>query len=253
MDSPVAPAALLVDDWMTLRRATKPGSIRTFLAQAMREAGYEKDMDLFPDAFEYAAAFHRTMTERDLREHTVEQVLSLAMYTLGSPVPPTEPALKRATDAALDRNAAQVEWYPDAPPFLAAIAARRIPTALVSNTIFGLGRTWEERLAEWFPIRVLSREFGFVKPHPGIFLEAARRLKVDPKDCLYVGDLLLSDVWGAQRVGMTAVLVDRAEGEPQDAFRANDLRLAVNLGVDLSAVEPDLRVGALTDLVSLFA
>src|SRR2546425_8243165 len=146
MDSPVAPAALLVARWMALRRATKPGSIRTFLAQAMREAGYEKDMDLFPDAFEYAAAFHRSMTERDLREHTVEQVLSLAMYTLGDPVPPTDPALRRAAQRALEQNATQVAWYEDAIPFLERLADRKMPIALVSNTIFGLGPLWEERL-----------------------------------------------------------------------------------------------------------
>jgi len=189
----VSPAAVLLDDWHTLRRATRPGSIRRHLADAMAHEGLLKDMDLFQDAFDYAASFHRSMTERDLREHTVEQVLSLAMYTLGEPIAPTEPALRRATDRALERNADQVAWYDDALPFLEAVRAQGMPTALVSNTIFGLGRPWEERLAAWVPARVLSREYGFVKPHPGIFLEAAKRIGVDPAACVFVGDLLVSD------------------------------------------------------------
>jgi HAD superfamily hydrolase (TIGR01549 family) len=246
----VSPAAILLDDWLTLRRATKPGSIRAHLTACMRDEGLLKDVDLFQDAFDYAAAFHRTMTERDLREHTVEQVLSLAMYTLGAPVPPTDPALRRVAERALERNADQVAWYEDAVPFLEGLGERTMPAALVTNTIFGLGRPWEERLARWFPTRVLSRDFGFVKPHPGIFLEAARALRVDPKDCLYVGDLLLSDVWGAQRAGMKAALVDRRENEEQGTYRANDARLAATLGVDLKGIRPDLTVASLTELAA---
>ena len=125
----MSPAAVLLDDWQTLRRATRPGSIRRHLGDAMVEEGLLRDLDLFQDAFDYAASFHRSMTERDLREHTVEQVLSLAMYTLGEPIAPTEPALRRAADRALERNADQVAWYDDAVPFLEAVRGRGLPTA----------------------------------------------------------------------------------------------------------------------------
>ena len=244
------PSAVLIDDWRTLRRATRPGAIRTHLAAAMREEGLVKDDELFHDAFDYASAFHRAMTERDLREHTVEQVLSLTMYTLGEPKPPTDPALSRATTRALERNADQVQWYDDAVPLLEDLRGRGKPLALVANTIFGLGQPWEERLAPYFPTRVLSREFGFVKPHPGMFLEAARRLGANPKDCVFVGDLPLSDVWGAQQVGMRTVLVDRGD-EEQPMFRANDARLAANLGVNLAQVRPDHTVSSLRDVAPL--
>ncbi len=251
MSAPVPPAAVFVDDWHTLRRTTRPGSIRGSLAEAMREEGLVEDVELFEDAFDYAAAFHRSMTERDLREHTVEQVLSLAMYTVGDPVPPTDARLRRAAARALERSAEQVVWYEDAVPFLEAVERLRIPTALVSNTIFDLGRPWEERLARWFPKRVLSREFGFVKPHPGIFLEAARELAVDPRRGLFVGDLLLSDVWGAQRVGMQAVRVDRGDRNEQGTFRPSDARLAGHLGVDLAAIRPERTVATLRDVLPL--
>jgi len=216
----------------------------------MREEGLVKDDELFHDAFDYASAFHRAMTERDLREHTVEQVLSLTLYTLGDPKPPTDPALGRVTSRALDRNADQVQWYDDAVPLLEGLRARRLPLALVANTIFGLGQPWEDRFAPYLPTRVLSREFGFVKPHPGIFLEAARRLDANPKDCLFVGDLPLADVWGAQQVGMRAVLLDRGDDE-ESTFRANDARMAANLGVNLSRIEPTHTVSSLRDVLPL--
>src|SRR2546428_13842780 len=99
----------------------------------MKEEGLVTDEELFLDAFDYAAAFHRSMTERDLREHTVEQVLSLAMYTLGEPVPPTAPALRRAATFAFELNAAQVRWYDDWPPFLHALSASEGPISLPTN------------------------------------------------------------------------------------------------------------------------
>ncbi len=240
----------MIDDWLTLRRTTHPHGIRTHLASAMIEEGLVRDRDLFHDAFEYALAFHRAMTERDLREHTVEQVLSLTLYTLGEPKPPTDPALGRATHLALGRNAEEVRWYDDAVSLLDGLRSRKLPLALVTNTIFGLGAPWEERLAAYFPTRVLSREYGFVKPHPGMFLEAARRLGANPKDCLYVGDLPLSDIWGAQQVGMKAILVRRGE-EEQAEYLANDARQAANLGVDLGQIRPDHTVSSLSDVLPL--
>ncbi|MBI4416980.1 MAG: HAD family hydrolase [Euryarchaeota archaeon] len=246
----MSPAAVILDDWLTLRRTTVPGAIRQHLTEAIREEGLVSDEELFRDAFDYAAKFHRAMTERDLREHTVEQVLSLAMYTIGAPRPPTDPAITRATETALERNAAQVAWYDDAVPFLNELKWRDVRTALVTNTIFGLGKPWEARLAPYFPTRILSREYGYVKPHPSIFLEAARRLGVDPKHCLYIGDLLLSDVWGAQQVGMKAVLVNRGD-EEQGMYRSSDARLAANLGVDLGTVRPDVSVASLREVLAL--
>src|SRR3972149_6238697 len=143
------------------------------------------------------------------------------------------------------------QWYDDAVPLREGLRARRLPLALVANTIFGLGQPWEDRFAPYLPTRVLSREFGFVKPHPGIFLEAARRLDANPKDCLFVGDLPLADVWGAQQGGgMRAVLVDRGDDE-ESTFRANDARMAANLGVNLSRIEPTHTVSSLRDVLPL--
>jgi len=244
--------AVLVDDWHTLRRATQPGAIRTHLGTALRDEGLLHDVELFQEAFDYAAAFHRSMTERDLREHTIEQVLSLAMYTVGQPVPPTDPAIRRAVATALERNADQVSWYDDALPFLETVVRQGIPAALVANTIFGLGELWEGRLSQFFPTRVLSREFGFVKPHPGIFLEAAKALRVDPKETLFVGDLVLTDVWGAQRVGMRGALVARGDDD-QGGYRANEARLAERLNVDVAAIRPDATVATLRDVLPLLA
>jgi beta-phosphoglucomutase-like phosphatase (HAD superfamily) len=53
---------------------------------------------------------------------------------------------------------------------------------------------------------VSSDEVARGKPEPDVYLEAARRLGVDPRDCLVVEDSL-NGVRAATAAGMTTVLV----------------------------------------------
>jgi uncharacterized protein len=45
------------------------------------------------------------------------------------------------------------------------------------------------------------------KPSPAAFLEACRMVGVEPAEAVYVGDQVITDVLGAQRAGLRAVLV----------------------------------------------
>jgi HAD superfamily hydrolase (TIGR01662 family) len=81
--------------------------------------------------------------------------------------------------------------------------------AVVSNAdgrIEGLLR--EVGLRDCFELVLDSEVVGVEKPDPGIFLEACRRMQLDPGACLYVGDLYPVDYLGATAVGMEAVLLD---------------------------------------------
>lgn len=49
---------------------------------------------------------------------------------------------------------------------------------------------------------------GHEKPHPEIFATALRKMKADPADSLYVGDVYSVDYIGARNAGMDAVLFD---------------------------------------------
>ena len=62
------------------------------------------------------------------------------------------------------------------------------------------------------------------KPHPDIFLEAARRLGVAPADCIVFEDAPLG-VEAARRAGMTAVAL--TTGLPASAFAEFDNLLAI--------------------------
>jgi HAD superfamily hydrolase (TIGR01549 family) len=60
----------------------------------------------------------------------------------------------------------------------------------------------------YFQITLASGEVGVSKPHPGIFWAALDRAGSTASQSLYVGDNYWADVVGAQRAGVTPILVD---------------------------------------------
>ena len=55
-----------------------------------------------------------------------------------------------------------------------------------------------------------SGNVGHEKPHPAIFSAALNKMKADPAESLYVGDVYSVDYVGARKAGMQAVLFDVA-------------------------------------------
>ncbi len=107
-------------------------------------------------------------------------------------------------------------WVPfaEAPDVLSALAGiPGVPMGIVTN-----GDSVQQRqkvaaldLDGLVSVVVVSGDLGVPKPDPAPFLEAARRLGVDPADCLMVGDRVDVDVVGALDAGMQAVWVRRPQ------------------------------------------
>lgn len=66
-------------------------------------------------------------------------------------------------------------------------------------------------LREVFSCIVLSEEIGIRKPDPGIFHHAASLLRMQPSECLYVGDSYASDIVGSKNSGMLACWLNREQ------------------------------------------
>ena len=103
--------------------------------------------------------------------------------------------------------------FPDVEPALAALAARGVRLAVVSN--------WDERLprvlaalglARRFETILTSAEVGVEKPHPAIFGAALARLGLPAAAVLHVGDSALDDLEGAWGAGMPALRLARGGG-----------------------------------------
>jgi FMN phosphatase YigB (HAD superfamily) len=75
-------------------------------------------------------------------------------------------------------------------------------------------------LDRFFRTVVISADWGFVKPHPLLFREAARGLGVEPGALVHVGDDWEADVIGAARAGARSVYFTGLRDEP-DPLRDN--------------------------------
>ena len=108
--------------------------------------------------------------------------------------------------------------YDDVRPALRALHAAGMRMGLISNThrcLSALQRHFD--LAPYIGCAVSSSDHGYMKPHPGIFREALRRLGAQPAEAVMVGDSLANDIVGARRIGMRGVLVSRSGAEHPEA------------------------------------
>ncbi len=64
-------------------------------------------------------------------------------------------------------------------------------------------------LSERIQSLTISDEVGVRKPNIKVFTVACERTGVLPREALFVGDSIANDIVGANRVGMTSVLIDR--------------------------------------------
>jgi putative hydrolase of the HAD superfamily len=101
------------------------------------------------------------------------------------------------------------ELEPDAVDTLRSIRARGLKVGVLSNTIWSRRRHEEifarDGVLDLLDGAVYTSEIPYTKPHPEAFLAAMKAVGVsDPSRCLFVGDRLFDDVWGAQNVGMRA-------------------------------------------------
>ena len=142
-------------------------------------------------------------------------------------VPPTGPRFEAYFEDLYGEFARAENWeiFEDVVPCLDALDDLGVPAGVVSNwdsrlhvTLEGLG------IRERFRFVITSAEFGAEKPHPSIFLEAVQRLRLDPGEVLFVGDLLVEDVHGSRGAGLRPVLIDRSANAGDEVPRVRDLR-----------------------------
>jgi putative hydrolase of the HAD superfamily len=154
------------------------------------------------------ATFARTMT--DCRSATLRDILEQASAELGLDV--TEAVLEEAGTHYLDSWTPHIVHPPEAKTVLAELKARRLRTALLSNTHWP--RSFHEHflerdgLSEHLDARLYTSELSHMKPHPTVFAAALDAVGVsDPAAAVFVGDRLHDDVHGAQEAGLRAVWI----------------------------------------------
>nr|WP_202885878.1 HAD family hydrolase [Kribbella sandramycini] len=111
---------------------------------------------------------------------------------------------------------------PDAIDTLRGLRERGLKVGVLSNTIWSRRRHEDifarDGVLELLDGAVYTSEIPYTKPHPEAFQAAMKAVGVtDPATCLFVGDRLFDDVWGAQNVGMRAAHI------PHSAIPTNQI------------------------------
>jgi putative hydrolase of the HAD superfamily len=99
---------------------------------------------------------------------------------------------------------------PEVGPLWEALRGEGVKVGVLSNTIWP--RAYHERIFERDGVRhlidgdVYTSEIPWTKPSPKAFAAALAAVGVeDPSRCVYVGDRLYDDIWGAQTAGLRAI------------------------------------------------
>jgi putative hydrolase of the HAD superfamily len=90
-------------------------------------------------------------------------------------------------------------------------------------------------LADYFDEIVISGDFGAGKPDRAIFEHSLKLLSVKKEEAIMIGDNLLTDILGANRIGMKSIWVNRKKVERDEA------------------IEPDFEIGDLSEMITILS
>lgn|SRR3990170_4292422 len=157
----------------------------------------------FRAAYLAAASRHMAWSAETGREHSFEARLADAFAGVGLSTPPAAELAELVTRLAnhVVAEAVVVDGVQEVIPAL----AERYRLGVVSNYPYSpvVARTLERfGVLRFFSGLVVSGEFGWLKPHPGVYREALRRVDARPERTLFVGDDLRSDVKGPKALGL---------------------------------------------------
>ena len=136
-----------------------------------------------------------------------------------------------------------LERYADGPPWIdgALAAVHRLaagfPLGLASSSNRELIETVLEAggIAGLFRATVSSEEVALGKPAPDVYLEAARRLGLDPAACVAIEDSH-NGIRSAKGAGMACIAIPNAHFPPGEAVAEADLRLSSITELSVAAV-----------------
>lgn len=89
-------------------------------------------------------------------------------------------------------------------------------------------------ILDYLDARLTSGDVGVMKPHPFIYWRALELLDVQPEEAIFVGDRPANDIAGANKAGLTSVLISPP-----------------HLDRDLDGVRPNFTIATLSELLPI--
>jgi putative hydrolase of the HAD superfamily len=177
-------------------------------------------------------------TEHSVSEEAYERWVRGRLWRLAEAGGVDARHMEAVVDALRTADQRPMVAYPEAAPTLRALREAGLTVGVCSNWGWELDPFLAEiGLLDLVDCAITSARAGMRKPHPEIYVQTARRLDVDPRDVVFVGDSWEPDVRGPRRMGMSAVHVWRVDERPgriapalEDGdHRVADLRGVLNL------------------------
>ena len=157
--------------------------------------------DVGADPVQFRREWHLIEKDRSTGKYTIEQGLEIVLKKLDLY---SEESVKLA---ASKRMAGLMDTFSAIPDetfeLLDELKKRNIKIGLITNT-FSDERDIirNSRLMPYFDVALISYEQGICKPDPEMYSRMIDLLKVNPGECLYVGDGGSNELTGAREAGM---------------------------------------------------
>jgi putative hydrolase of the HAD superfamily len=179
------------------------------LYKSLMKAGFNVAEPDFLNAYSQAYEESRLKRYSELVEVTDAVWVAQALSRLGFETDAEDLRVKTAVAVFFQDYLNAVELNQCAGQMLSRIS-RQYKIGLVSNFTYApviYAALRKLRINKFFNAVLVSEEVGWRKPNRKIFEEALRRLDVDAKETVYVGDCPAEDIGGANAMGMSTVFV----------------------------------------------
>lgn len=182
---------------------------RQDLFSILKKYGYNKTLD---DLVLVLDRTYRSSTKGEIKD--IREFWVVLLENLGTPKKP--PLIQELTELRKHHMPTRFRLYDKVIQVLSDLK-KKYKLALVSNCFVGLSDVLNAlNLTDFFDEIILSYEIGVRKPDRRIYLEALRRLKLGPEECVFISDAI-SDLEGAREVGLKTVLLHQGEFTTSEA------------------------------------
>jgi FMN phosphatase YigB (HAD superfamily) len=183
--------------------------------------------DIAKEVFIAEMAYYR---EHHVEGNTWEQLLSLRHRCADLLFEALEAAgyssrVSEGQKLAVLMGSIRFRLFEDVPMILRWCTSKGFTTGVISNWDCSLKTTIEELCpSHLFNCVIISASEGMTKSDPGLFLKAAKCLRLDPSQIVHIGDEVDSDFDGARAAGFVPVLLDRTgEGKSPPGLKIRTL------------------------------
>lgn len=200
--------AVTFDAYGTLVRLNRPFQR---LAEQLEGIGLSVPLETVTEVFLQEMVYYR---EHHLEGDTPETLLNLRLRCadvlfsmLAQAGFPADVSREKRLEVLL--GSIRFELYEDVLPALDWCLTQGLTTAVVSVWDCSLVPTLKETIPRPFSGVFVSAIEGVEKLDAKLFLRAAEGLGIPPSDILHIGDEVENDLLGAEKAGMSAILLDR--------------------------------------------